>query len=126
VYGSWIEVNPQTARKLGIEEGDLLELTSSQGTLTAPALLYQGVRPDVLAMPIGQGHAQYGRYASARGANPFALLAPLTDATSGALALGATRVALRRTGKHVKLAKTDGVAHTLGRQILGPADHEHA
>jgi len=40
--------------------------------------------------------------------------------------MGATRVALRKTGQHVKLAKTDGVSRTLGRQILGPADQEHA
>jgi hypothetical protein len=112
VYGSWVEINPQTAKKLGIEEGDVLELKSSQGTLSAPALIYQGVRPDVVAVPIGQGHAQFGRYASGRGANPFALLAPLTDVTSGALAMGATRVALRKTGHHVKIAKTDGVSRT--------------
>ena len=80
VYGTWIEINPQTARAQGIEEGDLLELQSSQGKLVAPAFLYPSVRPDVLAMPIGQGHGQYGRYASGRGSNPFAILAAQTDA----------------------------------------------
>ena len=84
------------------------------------------IRPDVVAIPIGQGHTQYGRYASGRGANPFELLAPLADATSGALALGATRVALRKTGHRVKIAKTDGVSRTLGRQILGPGGHDTA
>ena len=126
VYGSWVELNPQTARKLGIEEGDVLEVSSSQGRVTAPAFIYQAIRPDVVAIPIGQGHTQYGRYASGRGANPFELLAPLADATSGALALGATRVALRKTGHRVKIAKTDGVSRTLGRQILGPGGHDTA
>jgi anaerobic selenocysteine-containing dehydrogenase len=127
VYGSWIEINPKTAREHDIEEGDLLELQSASGKLIAPAFLYQGVRPDVLAMPIGQGHAQYGRYASGRGANPFEILAPRTDALSGALAPGATRVAMRKVGKRHKIAKTDGVAHTLGRQILKPgSEEEHA
>jgi anaerobic selenocysteine-containing dehydrogenase len=125
VYGSWIEINPRTARELGIEEGDVLELESSAGRIEAPALPYEGVRPDVLAVPIGQGHEHYGRYAKGRGANPFAMLAPVTDELSGSLAMGATRVSLRKTGDRVKIAKTDGVVRTLGRQILGPHD-EHA
>jgi molybdopterin-containing oxidoreductase family iron-sulfur binding subunit len=118
VYGSWIEVNPKTAREHDIEEGDLLELQSASGKLVAPAFIYQGVRPDVLAMPIGQGHTQYGRYASGRGANAFEILAARTDALSGALAAGATRVGMRKVGRRVRIAKTDGVTRTLGRQIL--------
>jgi hypothetical protein len=78
----------------------------------------------VLAVPIGQGHGQYGRYASGRGANPLAILAPQSDTLSGALALGATRVALRKVGRRVKLAKTDGVTRTLGRQILHKPETE--
>ena len=125
VYGTWIEINPRTARELGIEEGDVLELESSAGKIAAPALPYEGVRPDVLAVPIGQGHARAGRYASGRGANPFEILASATDELSGSLAMGATRVALRNTGRRVKIAKTGGVPRTLGRQILEPAGTEH-
>jgi anaerobic selenocysteine-containing dehydrogenase len=125
VYGTWIEINPRTAQEQGIEEGDLLELESSRGKLVAPAFLYPSVRPDVLAMPIGQGHGQYGRYASGRGANPLAILAPQTDGLSGALALGATRVTLRKVGRRVSLAKTDGLTRTLGRQILHKPETEH-
>lgn len=122
VYNTWVELNPATARELGIEEGDLVEVQSSAGTLVAPAFPYHAIRPDVVAIPLGQGHTHYGRYATGRGANPLAILAPKTDALSGALATGATRVALRRTGERVRIAKTDGVTRTLGRQILGPGE----
>jgi anaerobic selenocysteine-containing dehydrogenase len=125
VYGTWIEINPQRAQELDIENGDVLEVESSAGKVVAPALLYRGVRPDVVAMPIGQGHSEYGRYAKGRGANPLEIVAPLTEPLSGALALGATRVSLRKTGRRVKIAMTDGTTHTLGRQILHRAEGGH-
>ena len=43
-------------------------------------------------MPVGQGHETFTRYASGRGENPVAILAPLTEADTGALAWAATRV----------------------------------
>ncbi|HNA84793.1 MAG TPA: molybdopterin-dependent oxidoreductase [Nitrospira sp.] len=92
VWGSWIEINPATAQAMGIQQGALVRLHSRHGSLEAPALHYPGLRPDVIAMPIGQGHTDYGRYAARRGANPMTILAPLFDKQSGALAIGATRV----------------------------------
>lgn len=92
VWGSWIEINPATAQAMHIKHGQLVRIHSRHGSLDAPAVHYPCLRPDVLAMPIGQGHTDYGRYAARRGANPMTILAPLFDKKSGALALGATRV----------------------------------
>lgn len=92
MWSSWIEINPQTAARLGFDQGDLIEVTSSQGKLLAPALLSPGIAPDVIAMPVGQGHQTYGRYASGRGANPISILAPLVEPETEALAWAATRV----------------------------------
>ncbi|MCG8325324.1 MAG: molybdopterin-dependent oxidoreductase, partial [Thiotrichales bacterium] len=119
VYNSWIELNPETAGQLGIREGDVLEVTSAVGSLQVPAFIYAAIRPDVVAIPLGQGHTHYGRYARGRGVNPLSILAPETDDKSGALALAATRVKIRRTGRRVKLIKTSGVSRTLGRPIFG-------
>ena len=119
-YGSWAEVNPATADDLGLRDGDLVELSSQAGTLTVPVVRYPGVRPDVIAVPLGQGHEQYGRYAQGRGVNAASLLAAERDGSTGALAWAATRVALRKTGERARMTKTSGVSRTLGRQILGP------
>lgn len=118
VYNSWVELNPETANQLGVREGDVIKVESVAGTLQAPAFIYHGIRPDVIAIPVGQGHTQYGRYAKDRGVNPIQILAPEMDQESGALAWAATRVKVSKTGKHVNLIKTDGVTRTLGRQIL--------
>lgn len=118
VYGSWVELNPATAEEMGVAEGDLVEVESPNGTITVPVYVYPAIRPDVVAMPIGQGHTNYGRYASNRGGNPIQILAPLTDPATGALASSATRVKLNATGRRVRLTKTGGTSRELGRNIV--------
>ena len=118
VYGSWVELNPETAKALGISEGELVEVSSEHGTISAPALIYPAIMPGVAAMPIGQGHGDFGRYARNRGANPLAIIAPDADATSGDLAWAATKVTLRGTGSRAPLRVTGGNPRELGRDIV--------
>lgn len=99
MWSSWIEINPATANRLGIEQGDVVEIASSQGTLRSAAMITPGIAPDIVAMPVGQGHRTFTRYASGRGENPVELLAPLTEASTGALAWAATRVRVSRVGE---------------------------
>src|SRR5215471_4252999 len=96
VWSSWVEINLQTADKMGIKQGDLVEITSSQGSIRAPAFPSPGIAPDVIAMPAGQGHENYTRYATGRGASPFEILAPVEEPETGALAWAATRVKIAR------------------------------
>ncbi len=124
-YGSWAELNPATADDLGIKEGDILQVETPAGSVHVPALIFPAIRPGVVAMPIGQGHTSYGRYARGRGANPMQLVPMQIYDKSGDLAWAATRARVSNTGERVQIVKTDGVTRTLGRQILGPAD-DHA
>lgn len=103
MWSTWVEINPQTAEKLGIKQGDLLEVASQHGKLQAPALVAPGIAPDAVAMPVGQGHENYGRYASHRGANPIRILSPQAEAETGALAWASTRVKITRLGEQGKL-----------------------
>jgi anaerobic selenocysteine-containing dehydrogenase len=96
MWSSWVEINTQTAARLGIGAGDIVEVASTQGTLRSRALVSPGIAPDVVAMPVGQGHETFTRYASGRGENPVRLLAPLTEPETGALAWAATRVRVSR------------------------------
>ncbi|NGZ95740.1 MAG: nitrate reductase [Nitrospira sp. WS110] len=115
VWGSWIEINPVTARDLGITQGDSVRVISPFGSLTASVVLFPGIHPGVVAMPLGQGHASYGRYAKNRGVNPAELLAPALDGMTGTLAAGATRVRIEPTG-------TKGRLVTLERPTMEPSD----
>jgi anaerobic selenocysteine-containing dehydrogenase len=98
MWSSWIEINPQAAARLGISDGDVVEVASQHGTIQSPALLSPGIAPDVVAMPVGQGHETFTRYASGRGQNPIAILAPSVEAETGALAWAGTRVRVSRKG----------------------------
>jgi anaerobic selenocysteine-containing dehydrogenase len=98
MWSSWVEINPQTAERLHIANGDLVDVTSSSGTVRAPAVIFPGIAPDMVAMPVGQGHETFTRYASKRGANPIAILAPARDIVTGELAWAATRVKIARAG----------------------------
>jgi anaerobic selenocysteine-containing dehydrogenase len=125
VYGSWVELNPKTADELGIRDGDVLEVESAAGAVRVPALIFPAISPGVVAIPIGQGHAAYGRYARDRGVNPIHIVASLIDDQTGDLAWAATRVKIMKTGERLQIVKTGGVSRTLGRQIMGP-ENDHA
>jgi menaquinone reductase, molybdopterin-binding-like subunit len=98
MWSSWVEINPRTAERLGITLGDIVELTSTQGVVRAPAVISPGIAPDIVAMPVGQGHTNFTRYASGRGDNPMTLIAPVVEPSTGALAWAATRVKVARAG----------------------------
>jgi len=117
VWGSWADINPKTADRLGLKEGELVKIDSPSGSITVPVYLYPGIRPDTIGVPIGQGHSQYGRFARARGANPISILPYREDERSGAVALNATRVKLSSAGKG-KLVKMEGSTREFGRGII--------
>jgi anaerobic selenocysteine-containing dehydrogenase len=98
MWSSWVEINPQTGERLGIQQGDLVEIASPQGSVRAAAVLSPGIAPDMVAMPAGQGHDNFTRFASGRGVNPLSILAPLVEHETGSLAWAATRVKLARAG----------------------------
>jgi menaquinone reductase, molybdopterin-binding-like subunit len=98
MWSSWVEINERKAEELGIHQGDLVEVTSPQGSLRVPAFLSPGIAPDVLAIPVGQGHTNFTRYATNRGVNPIAILAPSTVGLVDTLAWAATRVKIARVG----------------------------
>ncbi len=75
VWDAWVQIHPDTARSLGVSQNGIVELSSEAGAIALPAFVSPHVRPGVLAVPAGQGHTAYGRYANGKGANVWALLA---------------------------------------------------
>ncbi|HZO82206.1 MAG TPA: molybdopterin-dependent oxidoreductase [Candidatus Binataceae bacterium] len=75
VWDAWVQIHPETARNLGVSQNGMVELSTAAGAIALPAYVSEHVRPGVLAVPTGQGHTAYGRYANGKGANAWALLA---------------------------------------------------
>jgi len=95
-WGSWVELNPETAHELSIHDGEMVLVESAQGSVELKARLWPGTPPVVVSVPLGQGHTAGGRWAEGHGANPNELIASLTDPLSGELATQSTRVRVRK------------------------------
>jgi anaerobic selenocysteine-containing dehydrogenase/Fe-S-cluster-containing dehydrogenase component len=76
VWDNWAEIHSLSAQKLGIAQEQVVELRTEHGVISAPALLSNRVHPGVIAVPLGQGHRSYGRYAKDRGSNPWEVIEP--------------------------------------------------
>ncbi len=132
LWSSWVEIHPETATRLGIARGDIVEVRTAIGSVRVPAFVYLGVRPDTVALALGQGHSSpsqttwydgkdtavqwgYGRYARSVGANALDLLAPRVN--SGGSFIGTGRCSIQKTGDHETLVSTEGSARQHGRGI---------
>jgi anaerobic selenocysteine-containing dehydrogenase/Fe-S-cluster-containing dehydrogenase component len=135
-WSSWVEIHPETAQRLGIDRGDILEVKTTNGTVRAPAFPYLGVHKDAIAIPLGQGHRAanaiptfnpmthtageiqwgYGRYARNLGINAFDLL-PVGTHAAGGFIWTATKATVTKTGDHETLPSTEGSARQHGRGI---------
>jgi anaerobic selenocysteine-containing dehydrogenase/Fe-S-cluster-containing dehydrogenase component len=98
-WGTVVEINPRTADELGLDNGHLVEVSTSSGTIEVPVWRHPGIREDTIAIQLGQGHTGMGRYAKDRGANPIRLLASTFDPQSGGLAWVQTMASVRPTGR---------------------------
>lgn len=132
LWSSWVEIHPETAERLHIKRGDIVEITTAAGKISVPAWIYLGVRTDTVAVALGQGHyssAQsgwydgkdkavqwgYGRYSRGVGANALDLL-PSRLNTGGTL-IGSTRCSIAKTGDREELVSPEGSARQHGRGI---------
>jgi anaerobic selenocysteine-containing dehydrogenase len=105
-WQTWIEINHVVAEKKGIKEGDVIEITSSNGgKIIALAMPNPATPPDVLGVPLGQGHRDGGRYSSGRGANVLSILDPAYDGGTGSLAWASTKVDITPTGEWMRVPK---------------------
>ncbi|HZT73974.1 MAG TPA: molybdopterin-dependent oxidoreductase [Terriglobales bacterium] len=103
VWDNWVQVHPDTGWKLQVAEGDILRLDSPYGHAEFPVHVDPYIRPDTLAIPLGQGHRDFGMFASGRGMAVEILASPRLTPAGGPRRLG-VRVQARHVGKHRDLA----------------------
>lgn len=98
-----IMINTSAAAKLGIEDGDMMEVTSVIGSIEGKAIVAQGIRPDTLVI-IGQfGHwvMPYAKDLKSPTLNSIAPMSlELTDATGSGADI--VRVSIRRIASMAK------------------------
>jgi molybdopterin-containing oxidoreductase family iron-sulfur binding subunit len=110
-------VHPQTMADKGWRDGQRISIETAHGKLDIMAYGYDGLHPRAVVIPMGQGHADYGRYARLQGVNPVQLLGMQTDARSGAPDYSAPIAKMEGTGRKEALATVSGHRTQLHRKI---------
>jgi Fe-S-cluster-containing dehydrogenase component len=116
-WDHWCELSPDAAKKLNVDYGDVLSIDSGNGKVELPVAINPLMRPDVIAIPTGYGHGEYGRYAQGRGVNLFDFLPAAEDQASGGRAFLSTRVRVANTGKTWTLVHTGGPGRQMDRAV---------
>ncbi len=109
------EMNPATAEKMGLANGDLVTVQTSAGSLTLPVLRYPGTQRDTVAIATGRGHTHAGRYAKS-GFNPLEIL-PVAEDHAGGVAFVSTKASVSKAGGYSQIVTTEGSARQHGRGI---------
>lgn len=91
-WSNFVEMNSETAHELGINDGDMVWVESPFGKIEGRARVFQGIRPEVIAIANGQGHWACGRWAKGMGVNPNSILGVDYDQLSGQSTFFNTRV----------------------------------
>lgn len=128
MWNTWVAINPETAHELELENDDVVKIISEAGEVEAAVYLYPAIHPEVIAMPFGQGHTAYGRFATAklpperfvglvpqggqvgeafqRGANPADVLGAHFN-KAGDLAFAGMKVKIRKTDQKQFLSRLE-------------------
>lgn len=113
VWDNYVSVAVKTAKALGIQEGDVVQLEAGGRSVSLPAHIQVGMQEDVFAVAVGYGRWAAGKVANGVGANAFGL-AKIGD---GKIVYSGLPVAVKKSGKRIELANTQGHHTMFGRPI---------
>ena len=71
-----MEINPATAKDLGLADGDAAVISTPKGTAPVKVYLFDGIMPGLVAMVRGLGHTAYDKFLAGKGVNINALDEP--------------------------------------------------
>jgi anaerobic selenocysteine-containing dehydrogenase len=92
-----VEINPATAKPLGLSEGRTASLTTVMGSVRVKVHLTNRIMPGVIAIPRGLGRTTNDRFLAGRGVNYNQLSSAVEDPASGHNAAWGMRAKLSKT-----------------------------
>jgi anaerobic selenocysteine-containing dehydrogenase len=116
MWNTVVQINPETAAKLGVHNDDIVTITSPAGAVEAVVYEYPAIRPDMVAIPFGQGHTALGRWAEGRGVNPAKLLGADLNQAGDLAYYGGTRVKITATGRRRPVSRMESIAGVYGHE----------
>ena len=110
-WQTWVEINEKQGREMNFRNGDVVNITTSSGSIRALVYLNPGIRPGTAAVPMGGGRQSGSDYAAGRDPresdNVMSILA-VTANESGGLTWSANRCSITSTGDSMAVSKLEG------------------
>ncbi len=94
---SFAEINPDTAAKYGLKEGDRIIIESPAGNAKVRVTLFEGAMPGYVYLPLGFGHWGFDEFLQNKGINPNHLVADIKDPLTGLPVWWMTPVKIKKT-----------------------------
>ncbi|MFT8244726.1 4Fe-4S dicluster domain-containing protein [Roseomonas sp. BN140053] len=116
VWGNAAQIAPEEARRLGLEDGEVVRLRLDDRSLEATLMLRPGTAPGVVVLPLGYGRRAAGAIGNGLGADAYALRRPEAPWI-------AAELVLERTGRRGELLRDrpehriEGEEHELFRTL---------
>jgi len=97
IQGSnWAELNTADAQRLGIKDGDRIEIASPTGQVAIDARVRPGIRPGVVCVRHGHGFGHWQGIAKGRGTHINPILDTNVNPISGGIGYNECKVRIRR------------------------------
>jgi MoCo/4Fe-4S cofactor protein with predicted Tat translocation signal len=93
-------VSPGTAKKLGVTDGDKIQITVAGRSIEAPAMVQPGHADDSVSIALGYGRTEIGRVGKGAGFNGYVIRPVGAFVASGSLAKAAGVYTLVTTQEH--------------------------
>ncbi len=111
-WQTWVELNEHQARdEMGLREGDVVNITTSSGTIQALVYLNPGAPPGIAAVPMGGGRTAGSEFATGRdsreSSNVVSILAVAAN-DSGGVTWSGNRCTITPTGDSMAVSKMEG------------------
>ncbi len=116
-WDNFVSVAPKTAETLGLKESDVVRLSASGVQAEIPVHIQPGMHPEVLAVAVGWGRKNVGRYGGQVGTNSF----NWAKIDENRLILSSLPVAIAKTEKVNQLASVQAHHVMEGRPIVQEA-----
>ena len=109
-WDNYASVAPKTAKALGLEDGDLVQLKNASGSMEIPVLVQPGQDRRTISVALGYGRTRCGKVGEKVGVNAYPFL---SSAVSG--------VVVQKLGKKIEFARTQTHNFMEGRPIIKEA-----
>lgn len=87
-----VEINSEVGKGLNLKDGEIVWIESPFQKIKAKIKFSEGIHPEILAVPMGQGHYSYGKWQKGIGINPNEVIGVDFDTISGQSVFFNTRV----------------------------------